>query len=201
MNEDQKIISKLDQNFWNDRWINNETGWDIGYASPPIDEYISQYKNKDAKVLIPGCGSGHEAALLSSKGYTHITVVDISPEACQRLEKKFENHSNIQVICEDFFKLQGRFDLIIEQTFFCAIPPSMRAQYVQKAHSLLSENGKMAGVLFNKNFDKPGPPFGGSIEEYQKLFDRFFYIKKMENCYNSITPRSNTEVFIIIEKK
>ncbi|WP_231576788.1 hypothetical protein [Sphingobacterium sp. IITKGP-BTPF85] len=33
----------LDQNYWNTKWQNNQTGWDIGYASPAITAYMAQY--------------------------------------------------------------------------------------------------------------------------------------------------------------
>ena len=28
--------NELDASFWNERWITGQTGWDIGYASPPV---------------------------------------------------------------------------------------------------------------------------------------------------------------------
>ena len=68
-------------------------------------------------------------------------------------------------------------------------------------HDLLNENGKIIGVMFNKDFGNPFPPFGGNIEEYKSLFNEKFEIKKLENCYNSIKPRQNTEVFINFTKK
>ena len=55
--------------------------------------------------------------------------------------------------------------------------------------------------MFNKDFGNPFPPFGGNIEEYKSLFSEKFEIKKLENCYNSIKPRQNTEVFINFTKK
>ena len=48
-----------------------------------------------------------------------------------------------------------------------------------------------SGVMFNKYFGNPFPPFGGNIEEYKSLFNEKFEIKTLENCYNSIKPRKN----------
>lgn len=90
---------------------------------------------------------------------------------------------------------------MIEQTFFCALSPTKRGDYVRKSADLLKEKGKIIGVLFNTTFEKQGPPFGGSVEEYTPLFTPFFDIKTIETCYNSIPPRQNAEVFIILNKK
>jgi methyl halide transferase len=56
----------------------------------------------------------------------------------------------------DFFELntgKGKhlpeFDLIVEQTFFCAIDPSLRKNYFKKVHQLLKPGGKLVGLLFN----------------------------------------------------
>jgi hypothetical protein len=56
-------------------------------------------------------------------------------------------------------------------------------------------------LLFNKTFEKPGPPFGGNTDEYKTIFSSFFNIKTMETCYNSIPPRKDSEVFIHLIKK
>ena len=191
----------LDQTYWNTRWEKGETGWDIGSAAPAITEYMSAYLNKHAAILIPGCGNAYEAAWLAEQGFTNITVIDIAPKAIERLKEKFKDVPAIQVLCEDFFQHEGRYDIMIEQTFFCAIPPARRKDYVQKAASLLQPEGKIIGLLFNKNFEQAGPPFGGCACEYKPLFDPYFEIKKMEDCHNSIPPRAGTELFIHLSKK
>lgn len=43
--------------------------------------------------------------------------------------------------------------VLMEQTFFCAINPSLRKDYVAKMHELLAPNGKLVGVLFDKEFE------------------------------------------------
>ena len=192
--------TNLDQNFWNLRWENGETGWDIGEASSPIAEYFVNVENKDIKILIPGCGNAHEAELLLEEGFKNITLLDIAPKACELISKKFSHHE-VEVICEDFFEHKGKYDVIIEQTFFCALNVNLRKKYVEKMHDLLNENGKIIGVLFNKDFGNPFPPFGGSVEEYRNIFQNNFELKTLETCYNSIKPRQNSEVFINFKKK
>ena len=67
-------------------------------------------------------------------------------------------------------------------------------------HELLNENGRIIGLVFNRSFEKNGPPFGGNMQEYQSIFEKYFEIKKMEECYNSIQPRKGSEVFINLKK-
>lgn len=191
----------LDQNFWNTRWENRQTGWDIGYASPAITEYMAQYPDKDASILIPGCGNAYEAEFLVGSGFTDVTLVDISPKAVENLNQKFGDKPQVKAICKDFFGHQGEYDLMIEQTFFCALPPEKREDYVKKASSLLNKNGKIIGLLFDKNFDRQGPPFGGDSEEYKTIFEPYFHIKIMEKNKNSIPPRAGSEVFVEMVKK
>lgn len=190
----------LDKNFWNKRWENEKTGWDIGQASPTIEKYMMQFHNQEARILIPGCGNAHEAEFLLKKGFQNITILDISPFAVNVLQKKFSKNPQIKIICEDFFQHSGVYDLMIEQTFFCAIPPIKRMDYVKKAAEILSEKGKIIGLLFNRTFEKKGPPFGGSEAEYLFYFKKHFIIKKMEKCYNSISARQGTEIFINFDK-
>jgi hypothetical protein len=66
---------------------------------------------------------------------------------------------------------------------------------------LLLPKGKLAGLLFDFPLTSDGPPFGGSKEEYIKLFSTKFEIKKLERAHNSIKPRENKELFFIFEVK
>lgn len=191
----------LGQAYWNACWENCTTGWDIGGASPAITQYMAQYPHKNAAILIPGCGNAYEAEYLVANGFTNITLIDIAPKAVELLKAKFASTTYVRVLCEDFFQHLGHYDLIIEQTFFCALPPNKREVYVAKTASLLNDNGKVIGVLFNRTFEKEGPPFGGSVTEYKPLFETRYTIKAMDGCYNSIPPRANTEVFINLIKK
>lgn len=80
---------KHDGQYWDNLYLNKDTGWDIGYPSPALKEYIDQLSNKDQSILIPGCGNSYEAKYLLEKKFTSVTLIDISPLLTASLEKKF----------------------------------------------------------------------------------------------------------------
>ena len=194
-------MKELDQEFWDSKYREKSFGWDLGEVSPPLKEYFNQLNDKNIAILIPGCGNSYETHYLLEKGFTNITLIDISPTLTDELRKKFNYNKSVNIVCEDFFEHNGLYDLIIEQTFFCAINPLLRENYCVKTKQLLSKNGKLVGLLFDVVFEKPGPPFGGSKEEYIQLFSKHFNLKTMEICYNSFLKRANTELFFIAHQK
>ena len=189
----------LDQTYWDNQYKANTTGWDLGKVSPPIKSYIDTIENKEVKILIPGCGNTYEAEYLLEQGFTNVTVIDIAPTLVENLKQKFANHKNITIVLGDFFEHKGEYDYIIEQTFFCALPPILRQRYVWKMHQLLSDRGKLAGLLFNREFEV-SPPFGGNLKEYEHLFRNAFVFNSISLAKNSIPARENTELFIEFQK-
>lgn len=192
--------ANLDKNYWNDRYNKGESAWDIGYISGPLKGYIDQLADKNIAILIPGCGNAYEAEYLLGNGFSNITLIDISTVAAMAIKEKFASYGDrIKVIQGDFFDLQQKFDLILEQTFFCALHPFLRKNYAEKMYDLLKTHGKLVGLLFNRSFDD-SPPFGGDAEEYMSLFAPLFDILVMEPAYNSIDRRAGTELFVIARK-
>lgn len=188
----------LSGDYWQERYESGETGWDMGEVSPPLKAYFDQLTNKSLRILIPGCGNSYEAEYLVQNGFTDVTVIDIAPGPVERLKTVLREHHNeqIKVILGDFFDHTGTYDLIVEQTFFCALDPALRKKYVEKMHTLLAPGGWIAGVMFGVIFDKPGPPFGGTPEEYRALFSPVFEILTLDLCYNSHPKRMGNEVFV-----
>lgn len=186
----------LEENYWTERYGRGETGWDIGYPSTPIKEYIDQLEDKDVKILIPGAGNAYEAEYFWKQGFKNVWVLDISALPLEYLKERVPDFPEEQLTHSDFFDHQGGYDLIIEQTFFCALNPELRPKYVEKAVELLKPTGKLVGLFFHVPMNSDRPPFGGSKEEYQKLFAGSFDISIMETAYNSITPRMGSEVFV-----
>lgn len=190
----------MNKKFWNTKYINEDTGWDIGSVSKPLKAYIDQLEDKNVRILIPGCGNAYEAEYLFQQGFQNVYILDISELALKNFVDKCPDFPKSNICCKDFFEFEGEFDLILEQTFFCALLPELRLNYVKKMASLLGQNGKIAGLLFGVEFEG-GPPFGGSRNEYLQLFSNHFEILKMEDSHNSIPPRQGSELFFIAKVK
>ncbi len=192
---------RLNKKFWDDKYAENKLGWDIGYVSTPIKVYIDQLTNKNIKILIPGAGNGYEVEYLFSKGFTNIHVIDIALQPLRNLKKRIPSFPENQLLHLDFFDLKEvQFDLILEQTFFCALDPMLRQAYASKMNNILAPGGKLVGLFFDFPLSKEGPPFGGSEKEYRQLFEQQFNIRILEKTYNSIKPRKGIELFFIFEK-
>jgi SAM-dependent methyltransferase len=192
---------ELNNKIWNDRYLNEETGWDIGHISTPLKEYFNQLENKDLKILIPGCGNAYEAEYLITLGFKNVFLIDWAQEALDNFKNRNLDFPPSNLICSDFFEHSNSYDLIIEQTFFCAINPTLREKYVLKMTELLAANGKLIGLLFNDKLYANRPPFGGRKSEYLTLFNKYFKNVSMEKAYNSIEPRKGRELFIQVSNR
>jgi thiopurine S-methyltransferase len=118
--------TQFDEKYWSERYQNSATGWDIGYCSTPIQTFFSKDQDKNQSALIPGAGFGHEAIYLFEQGFDKVKVVDIALEPLEALKKKCPSFPQEALIHQDFFEHEGQYDLIVEQTFFCALDPKLR---------------------------------------------------------------------------
>lgn len=196
------IWMKGSKRYWDERYHEKRLGWDIGSISTPLKEFIDQLPSKDLKILVPGAGNGYEVGYLFEQGFHSVYALDISEKPLHDFQRRHPEFPENQLLVCDFFNLElNNFDLILEQTFFCALLPKDRERYVIKMHQLLTDGGLLAGLLFDFPLTEQGPPFGGKLEVYRSLFAAYFHIRILERAYNSISPRQGTELFFIFEKK
>jgi thiopurine S-methyltransferase len=193
-------MTELNAAYWESRWAEKNTPWDMGAASPALVAYASQLEDREQRILIPGAGSGHEAAWFRQQGFLNVFVLDFAAGALETLQKNVPDYPKDQLIHGDFFEHAAQYDLILEQTFFCALPPALRTDYARHMQELLVPGGTLAGLLFDFPL-ADGPPFGGSIPEYRGYFDPYFEVKVLERAHNSIQPRAGSELFFILKKK
>lgn len=191
--------------FWSRKYQLQTTGWDVGYPTTPIKEYIDQLENKGLRILLPGAGNAYEAEYFFQNGFLNVTVLDIALEPLNKFAERLPGFPRENLLQANFFEHEGQYDLIIEHTFFCSFPPSAdnRMAYAKKMSELLAPEGKLVGLWFTFPLDqfKGRPPYGGSIEEYKQYFDPYFLIKIFEEAYNSIKPRQENEAFGILQKR
>lgn len=187
---------ELDRNFWEERYLSGDTGWDAGRITTPLKTYFDQLDDQGLEILIPGGGRSHEAEYLHRAGFRNVHVVDQAGAPLADLLEWCPDFPRNHLHQGDFFEHAGRYDLIIEQTFFCALDPKLRVRYVERMHDMLNPGGKLTGVLFDAPLFTDRPPFGGNAAEYRNLFGRVFRHFSLEPCRNSIPPRAGRELWL-----
>lgn len=190
----------FDREYWEERYNIRQTGWDIGRVSPPIKMYLDQLHDRSLRVLVPGAGGAYEAIYAWELGFRNVVILDIARQPLVALREEYNSIPTTSFVHGDFFDHQGKYDIILEQAFFCALDPSLRQDYVEKMHELLEPEGKLVGLLWDDPMNDDQPPFGGNVEEYRGLFEKRFQIEIMETAYNSIKPRAERELFIKLKK-
>ncbi len=190
--------------YWQNRYEMHQTDWDLGAVSPPLKAYFDTLQDKSLRILIAGAGNAYEARYLHELGFESVYVLDIVPSVMEDFARANPTFNPKHIICHDFFDVHtlglGDFDLIVEQTFLCAIEPHLRGDYARQMHRLLAVKGRLVGVLFDGEFEH-SPPYSGSLAQYQALFEPYFDIQIMERCYNSVKPRAGRELFMTLVKR
>jgi methyl halide transferase len=158
---------------WEARYQQQDTPWDKGQASPPLLAWLSKQKALQGRALVPGCGLGHDAALLATAGL-NVTGLDISATAVRRAQA-LHDPLPITWLCQDLFSdsIGAEYDWVFEHTCLCALQPDLRQTYERAVHQRLRPGGRLVGVWFIQPDLAPGesgPPFGISIPELDALF-------------------------------
>ena len=201
----EKKQNLFNPTFWNQKYINNDIGWDIGSPTPIFVNWSKSLKERK-KILIPGSGRGHDALFLSKQNHD-IFANDFSKEAIKYLNiKAKELNLPIKTICQNFFSLSsyyGKMDIVLEYTFFCAINPKLRLKYIEEVSNLLKRNGLFVGILLpiNKDIKEGGPPYAVNYKRTLKDFSKYFELLECKKSELSIKPRKNNEIFVIMKKK
>ncbi|GAB2767946.1 hypothetical protein HNQ93_000096 [Hymenobacter luteus] len=196
--------SQLDAAYWQQRYLAGQTGWDTGGITPPLRDYFAQLGPPDARrILIPGAGRAYEAEYLHRQGWPNVWVADVATAPLQSLHQRVPDFPPQHLLQQDFFRLAPTpaYDLIVEQTFFCALDPGLRPAYAQQCAHLLQPGGTLMGLLFDTEFSQPGPPFGGSREEYREYFAPYFDFVHFDAATNSLPPRRGRELFMCLRKR
>ena len=193
------------QKDWQRHYDEGDLGWDLGQVAPPFIKLFESKIILPGKTLIPGCGRGHEVIYLAENGF-EVTAVDYSPGAVNHLKSTVqERNLKCEVLNMDFFGIDsahnGVYDLLIEQTFFCAISPEQRSSYVSTVARALKKGGMLAGLFYHTGEEEGGPPFNTTREDIKKYFSDSFEIRQLSKAEDSAEQRKNKEWLAILIKK
>jgi len=188
---------------WDQRYKDDDKPWDKGSATPVILELTEKAPScfkVGSKTLVPGCGLGHDVALLRTLGLNAFGL-DISETALQSAKEIYADLGEIW-LTKDLFLLSGKdhiYDLIWEHTCYCAILPEQRIDYIKSIFNILKPGGYFTGVFFMDTGQAPdvGPPFSTTKTNVIELFSPHFELILEYQPTQSYPGRENREhVFI-----
>jgi len=173
MNDGLNIQIGYSREDWERHYNEKDLRWDLDEVAPP---FVHLWEGRDippCRAIVPGCGAGHEVMFLAEKGF-NVTALDYTHGAIKLIKSAFEeNNYSGEVLQQDFFELDcnynEKFELMLEHTFFCAINPNMRQEYVETAKRILKPGGYLIGLFYETNEDG-GPPFNTQKEDIEKKF-------------------------------
>jgi len=150
---------------WDAAWKNGLTPWDVGYSQPPLRDILTSGKVSfptQGTALVPGCGTGYDAILIALQLGLHTTGVDISTTAlvASAALKEKTGIKNVEFKADNFFNLDGSFDLVYDYTFFVAIPPEMRPAWAKQMNKLVKPGGYLISLVYPMDpLVETGPPY------------------------------------------
>ena len=159
--------------FWNSRYRDHVTPWEAGNVPAELRQFAGTLPAR-TRVLVPGCGSGHEVVFLAQAGMD-VLAIDFSPDAVELAQQ----HARLladRIRLADFFAFDptaAPFDVIYERAFLCALPRKLWTRYAERMAELLAPEKRLAGFFFYGDNPK-GPPFGTSPQELHDLLDAGF---------------------------
>ena len=192
--------------FWDNCYINHNTGWDLGSVTPVFKDWCDNLQKKYS-IFVPGAGNGYDPLYFASKGHS-VTAVDFSKEAINAMTAKAKKQQiNINIIKQDIFKLDSTlfnsFDYVIEYTFFCAIDRKRRLDYIKIMNNILKKDGELIGLFLPILKDKKdgGPPYSINVDKVITQFSNYFDILKSKKHKLSIDARISNEQYIHFRKR
>lgn len=164
--------------FWGKRFQSGETPWDRGGANPQLDAWLGVGVLRPCRIVVPGCGSGHEVAALAAAGF-EVTALDYAPEAILRTRRLLDRANLGATLCEADvldWRPDRAFDAVYEQTCLCAIHPDQWRRYADRLHDWLVPGGALWALFVQvprpgaRDGTIEGPPYHCDINAMRALF-------------------------------
>jgi len=196
---------------WEQHYRENDTPWDKGYPAPGLTAFLAEREIPKGRILVPGCGLGHDVRALSAAGGEDAEVVGLDVSAtAMKLANEFPKVGGEKFAVGDFFdlpeNLRGAFDWIWEHTCFCAIDLDRRADYARAAAAALKPGGRLLAIFYLDPYDEEhqpgeGPPHGCTLEELEELFGPHFEITEHWHPSAAYPGREGKELMMVLQKR
>ena len=139
-------MSGPDLPFWQQRFEAGQLPWDRGAPSPQLAAWLGDGTLLPGRIVVPGCGSGHEVVPLAQKGFS-VTAIDYAPGAVGLTQARLAAAGlTAEVVQADVlaWEPQVPVDAIYEQTCLCALHPDHWVAYAARLHAWLRPGGTLA---------------------------------------------------------
>jgi methyl halide transferase len=111
---------------WETRYQTGDMPWEKGEAAPGLVDFLAAHHELPrGSVLVPGCGTGHDARAWARAGF-NVVGMDLAPSAIRLATERTQAAGlNAQFRLTDFLKGETTetFDWVFEHTLYCAIDP------------------------------------------------------------------------------
>ena len=163
-----------DADAWNARYELGTTPWDLGRAHPELETRLALDPSLGlgfvGTALVPGAGTGHDAAALAQAGW-HVTAIDIAPAVESALLRRLHaDHSSVVIGDSLGLDVDDPFDLVFDHTFFCALDPGDRGRFGAMVDRVLGRSGALISIVFpiGRPASEGGPPVQGRRPSWRR---------------------------------
>jgi hypothetical protein len=187
---------------WQAQYEAGEMPWDEGAGHPALVDYIAEAGAFKGRILIPGCGRGHDVRVASTDE-NQVTGLDIAPGAIAKAAT-FPRSGNEEYVTGDLFNLPGElrgvFDWVIEHTCFCAIPPVMRRDYAAAVAGAVKRGGCLFGIFYLRPAVERQPPYGVTVAELDGFFGSDFEVVREWAPARTFEGRESRELVRVLRR-
>ncbi len=156
---------------WEALYHSGDTHWDKGEPAPGLVDFLSDHPVLGGeRVLVPGCGRGHDTIPWLKKG-AEVLGVDLSPRAVDEARRRYAVGNEHRFSACDFLAepgSHGSFDWVFEHTLWCAIPTDRRGDYVAAVTAAVRPGGHYLAINYMQPSDPVGPPHAVTVAELHK---------------------------------
>lgn len=187
----------LSAEFWGEGY-RAEPPWDLGGPHPALAGSLAQLKLTKSRILVLGCGRGHDAAYMAKQGHL-VTAVDFSADAIQQATALYGTVQNLKFEKMDALNLpqsfHGNFDIVFEHTLYCAIAPEKRNALVRSWRQVLHDQGHLLAIL--PLFDREdGPPYASTEWELRERLKKNWHFLYWTRTRQTDAKRQGQELLI-----
>ena len=206
MLQSKKRDSLKPPSFWENLYLSDKDGWDMRSVHHGLPNVYGAGLFGDTKrILVPGAGRGHDAFFLASKGF-QVVACDFADTPIAAMKQRRENQNlSLEIRQIDVFSLfnepAGSFDAIFDYTFYCAIDPKERSNYLDLVTHLIRPGGRLILFAFPLRNTTTGPPYSMSIASLKTRFQNSFYWILDETMPASPRPRRSFERLVLMVRK